>query len=173
MNHRTIVLVAAALALALFLAIHKAMAQDSTPTASAPAAADTSSATTPTHAAKKEKAASKTITTADGLQYQILKRGHGRFAIAGDTVSVHYTGWLTDGTKFDSSVDRGQPFQFTLGAGQVIKGWDEGVAGMKVGEKRKLTIPSDLGYGPNGAGGVIPPNATLIFDVELLSISQP
>lgn len=90
--------------------------------------------------------------------------------MAGKTVSVHYTGWLENGNKFDSSVDRGQLFSFPLGAGRVIKGWDEGVQGMKVGGKRKLTIPSDLGYGSRGAGGVIPPNATLIFDVELLGI---
>ncbi|HVM33319.1 MAG TPA: FKBP-type peptidyl-prolyl cis-trans isomerase [bacterium] len=110
------------------------------------------------------------VTTASGLQYQILQPGDGPVAKAGQTVSVHYTGWLTDGTKFDSSVDRGQPFQFTLGAHQVIAGWDEGVAGMKVGEKRKLTIPSNLGYGAQGAGGVIPPNATLVFDVQLLGV---
>src|ERR1019366_10045742 len=110
------------------------------------------------------------ITTASGLQYQVLNPGTGAVATAGHMVSVHYTGWLTDGKKFDSSVDRGQPFQFSLGAGQVIKGWDEGVAGMKVGEKRKLTIPPDLGYGERGAGGVIPPNATLVFDVELLGV---
>lgn len=96
--------------------------------------------------------------------------GTGAEAVAGKTVSVHYTGWLTDGTKFDSSVDRGTPFEFQLGAGQVIKGWDEGVAGMKVGGKRKLTIPPDMGYGARGAGGVIPPNATLVFDVELLDV---
>ncbi len=110
------------------------------------------------------------VTTGSGLQYQVLNPGTGAIATAGHMVSVHYTGWLTDGKKFDSSVDRGQPFQFSLGAGQVIKGWDEGVAGMKVGEKRKLTIPANLGYGERGAGGVIPPNATLVFDVELLGV---
>jgi FKBP-type peptidyl-prolyl cis-trans isomerase len=97
--------------------------------------------------------------------------GKGREAKAGDTVSVHYTGYLTDGTKFDSSLDRGQPYPFTLGAGQVIAGWDEGVAGMKIGGQRKLTIPPDMGYGPGGTpDGTIPPNATLVFTVELLGI---
>jgi len=96
--------------------------------------------------------------------------GNGAEAAAGQRVSVHYTGWLTDGSKFDSSVDRNDPFQFALGAGMVIRGWDEGVQGMKVGGKRKLTIPPNLGYGAQGAGGVIPPNATLVFDVELLEI---
>ncbi len=110
------------------------------------------------------------ITTASGLQYQVLKEGSGPVAQAGQMVSVHYTGWLTDGTKFDSSVDRNQPFQFSLGAGNVIKGWDEGVAGMKVGEKRKLTIPPNLAYGPGGRPPVIPANSTLVFDVELLGI---
>ncbi|MGV3724922.1 MAG: FKBP-type peptidyl-prolyl cis-trans isomerase [Actinomycetota bacterium] len=109
-------------------------------------------------------------TTSTGLQYEDLQEGTGKEALVGQTVSVHYTGWLTDGTKFDSSVDRGQPFQFPLGARRVIAGWDEGVAGMKVGGKRKLTIPPSLGYGARGAGGVIPPNATLVFDVELLDV---
>lgn len=108
--------------------------------------------------------------TASGLKYVDQAVGTGDVAVAGKTVSVHYTGWLENGKKFDSSVDRGQPFSFPLGAGRVIKGWDEGVQGMKVGGKRKLTIPSDLGYGSRGAGGVIPPNATLIFDVELLGV---
>ncbi|MBL3527431.1 MAG: FKBP-type peptidyl-prolyl cis-trans isomerase [gamma proteobacterium endosymbiont of Lamellibrachia anaximandri] len=109
--------------------------------------------------------------TDSGLKYDDLVEGDGEVAAAGQTVSVHYTGWLTDGSKFDSSVDRNEPFSFSLGRGMVIRGWDEGVAGMKVGGKRKLTIPSQLGYGAAGAGGVIPPNATLVFDVELLSVN--
>jgi len=112
----------------------------------------------------------KEIVTSSGLQYIDQVVGTGDVAKAGQTVSVHYTGWLTNGTKFDSSVDRGQPFSFPLGAGRVIKGWDEGVQGMKVGGKRKLTIPANLGYGARGAGGVIPPNAMLVFDVELLGV---
>ena len=96
--------------------------------------------------------------------------GQGSEAAKGQDVSVHYTGWLTDGQKFDSSKDRNQPFEFTLGAGMVIKGWDEGVQGMKVGGVRRLTIPAQLGYGARGAGGVIPPNATLVFEVELLGV---
>lgn len=108
--------------------------------------------------------------TASGLMYQDLVVGDGDTAQSGDTVSVHYTGWLKDGTQFDSSVDRGTPFEFHLGAGQVIPGWDEGVAGMRVGGKRKLVIPPELGYGDRGAGGVIPGGATLVFDVELLEI---
>ncbi len=109
-------------------------------------------------------------TTSSGLSYEDEAEGTGPTAQAGQTAVVHYTGWLTDGVKFDSSRDRGQPFSFALGRGQVIKGWDEGVTGMKVGGKRKLTIPPDLGYGARGAGGVIPPNATLVFDVELLDL---
>ena len=108
--------------------------------------------------------------TDSGLKYEDLVEGAGAEARAGQQVSVHYTGWLTDGSKFDSSVDRNQPFQFALGRGMVIRGWDEGVAGMKVGGRRKLTIPPQLGYGAAGAGGVIPPNATLVFEVELLGI---
>jgi FKBP-type peptidyl-prolyl cis-trans isomerase FkpA len=108
--------------------------------------------------------------TAAELQIEKLVEGNGPAPKAGDRVAVHYTGWLTDGRKFDSSVDRGQPFVFTLGRGQVIGGWDQGVATMRVGDKVRLTIPPHLGYGARGAGGVIPPNATLIFEVELLQI---
>lgn len=110
------------------------------------------------------------VVTSSGLTYIDQIVGDGDLAVAGKTATVHYTGWLENGKKFDSSVDRGRPFSFPLGAGRVIKGWDEGVAGMKVGGKRKLTIPPSLGYGAGGAGGVIPPNATLIFDVELLEV---
>ena len=112
------------------------------------------------------------IKTQSGLEYDVIRQGKGNIAQPGQRVQVHYTGWLNQkgkkGAKFDSSVDRGQPFVFGLGQGMVIKGWDEGVAGMKVGEKRTLYIPSELGYGTRGAGASIPPNANLIFDVELL-----
>jgi FKBP-type peptidyl-prolyl cis-trans isomerase len=121
-------------------------------------------------AASEKGSNEQEVTTPSGLKYVDQVVGTGDAAVAGKTASVHYTGWLESGKKFDSSVDRGQPFSFPLGAGRVIKGWDEGVQGMKVGGKRKLTIPSDLGYGSRGAGGVIPPNATLIFDVELLGV---
>ena len=106
-----------------------------------------------------------------GLEIEDQIVGDGDEAVAGQTVEVHYTGWLTDGTKFDSSHDRNQTFSFKLGGGQVIAGWDQGVAGMKIGGSRKLTIPSDMGYGERGAGGVIPPNATLVFKVELIGLS--
>ncbi|MBL0423159.1 FKBP-type peptidyl-prolyl cis-trans isomerase [Ramlibacter sp. AW1] len=113
-------------------------------------------------------------TTASGLQYEDQQEGQGAEARAGQQVRVHYTGWLyqdgQQGAKFDSSRDRGDPFEFSLGAGMVIRGWDEGVAGMKVGGQRTLIIPPELGYGARGAGGVIPPNATLKFDVELLGV---
>ncbi len=110
------------------------------------------------------------ITTASGLVYEDTVVGEGAEAKAGQQVSVHYTGWLTNGSKFDSSKDRNDPFEFSLGMRQVIAGWDEGVQGMKIGGTRKLTIPAQLGYGARGAGGVIPPNATLVFEVELLAI---
>lgn len=110
------------------------------------------------------------VTTASGLKYVEIKEGTGASPKAGQIVTVHYTGTLTDGKKFDSSLDRNQPFQFQIGVGQVIKGWDEGVMTMKIGGKRKLIIPPDLGYGARGAGGAIPPNATLIFEVELLDV---
>jgi FKBP-type peptidyl-prolyl cis-trans isomerase len=146
-------------------------APDSTP-ASAPAAsaAPAGAASAPiTFAPSLGVDLSKMTKTASGLAYQDTKVGTGATAAAGQNVSVHYTGWLPDGTKFDSSRDRNQPFDFKLGAGQVIRGWDEGVAGMKVGGRRLLVIPPDLAYGPSGSGP-IPPNATLVFDVELLGV---
>jgi FKBP-type peptidyl-prolyl cis-trans isomerase len=119
---------------------------------------------------EQESDSSKPSAPAGSLIVEDEVIGEGPAAKSGDVVTVHYTGWLTDGTKFDSSLDRNQPFTFVLGQQQVIAGWDQGVAGMKVGGKRKLTIPPDLGYGARGAGEVIPPNATLVFEVELLKI---
>jgi FKBP-type peptidyl-prolyl cis-trans isomerase FkpA len=119
---------------------------------------------------EKDKKEEKVITTDSGLKYVDQKEGTGAEAKKDKTVTVHYTGWLKSGKKFDSSKDRDEPFKFKLGAGQVIKGWDEGVAGMKVGGKRKLIIPPELGYGKRGAGRVIPPNAELTFEVELLKV---
>jgi FKBP-type peptidyl-prolyl cis-trans isomerase FkpA len=121
------------------------------------------------HAADSSRPGQLVITDS-GLEYVDLTVGTGREAGLGDTATVQYTGWLQDGTKFDSSYDHGKPFSFRIGAGQVIKGWDEGVTGMKVGGKRKLTIPPHLGYGARGAGGLIPPNAKLTFEVELLTL---
>ena len=124
--------------------------------------------------------AAEEVEIVPGLTMKKVQNGYGRAAVAGDLASVHYTGWLYDpnapdgrGNKFDSSVDRGQPFQFPLGAGRVIRGWDEGVAGMLIGEKRELKIAPELGYGNRGAGSAIPPGATLLFEVELLGLQGP
>lgn len=119
-----------------------------------------------------KKVAAKTVTTASGLKYIDVVVGKGAAPVAGKQVKVHYTGTLENGKKFDSSVDRNEPFSFVIGVGQVIPGWDEGVMTMKVGGKRKLIIPAKLGYGTRGAGGAIPPNATLLFDVELLDVAK-
>jgi peptidylprolyl isomerase len=137
---------------------------NSTPTVSEIAQA------TNTNKGKTSMDLTNAVTTDSGLKYIDIEEGTGASPEKGQMVTVHYTGTLEDGSKFDSSKDRNQPFTFKIGVGQVIKGWDEGVATMKVGGRRTLIIPSDLGYGPRGAGGVIPPNATLIFDVELLGV---
>ncbi len=173
---------AGALAMALAACSPREHSEPAAGSEAAPAAADTlsvaegvSADSTPSSAPVASKEAEvndpELTTTKSGLKYKDLAPGSGATATQGKTARVHYTGWLVDGTKFDSSVDRGQPFEFKVGAGQVIKGWDEGVAGMKVGGKRKLVIPPALGYGARGAGGVIPPEATLIFEVELLGLS--
>ncbi|MFB3923905.1 MAG: FKBP-type peptidyl-prolyl cis-trans isomerase [Terriglobia bacterium] len=158
----------------LALAACSSTTQQEKPAAPSEPAAQTA-APTPQEATKEAAETAKPaapeptiVTTPSGLKYQDLAVGKGPMPKPGSHVMVHYTGWLTNGQKFDSSVDRNQPFTFTLGRGEVIKGWDEGVATMHVGGKRKLTIPPGLAYGKAGAGGVIPPNATLIFDVELL-----
>lgn len=119
-----------------------------------------------------EAKAPKKVKSESGLEHEVLKAGKGKKCKPGDQVTVHYTGWLTDGKKFDSSLDRKEPFKFQLGRKRVIQGWDEGVNGMAIGEKRKLTIPPKLGYGESGAGQVIPPNSTLVFEVELLEIQS-
>jgi len=136
-----------------------------------PATTDNSLADTNRLIAMTTNSEDNVVTTDSGLKYVQLKEGDGATPKTGQTVVVHYTGTLENGEKFDSSRDRNQPFSFKLGVGQVIKGWDEGLSTMKVGERRKLIIPPELGYGARGAGGVIPPNATLNFDVELLKIS--
>jgi len=120
--------------------------------------------------AAQEDGEGETVALKSGLQYIDLKIGYGEDARRGDTVSVHYTGWLEDGTKFDSSLDRGRPFSFPLGRGRVIAGWDQGVKGMRVGGTRRLMIPAKLGYGKRGAGELIPPGANLVFEVQLLAV---
>jgi peptidylprolyl isomerase len=152
-----------ALVLTLFAVLGVSSGCGNSDKSSTPSAASTSS---------PAKVNGQPTTSASGLQYWDIVVGTGATAAPGNMVKVHYSGFLTNGQKFDSSRDRGEPFSFPLGAGQVIKGWDEGVAGMKVGGQRQLRIPPELGYGAAGAGGAIPPNATLIFDVELLEVGK-
>lgn len=171
MSKHAVIMIAFAAALSLAGCNEAAQNSQSAPTTSG-SATTTTPAPTDAAAPSGDASGGKVHKLASGLQYEDLIVGSGKMAEPGMNVSVHYTGWLTDAakTKFDSSLDRGQPFQFQLGGGQVIQGWDEGVKGMRIGGKRKLTIPPDLGYGARGAGGVIPPNATLVFDVELLDV---
>jgi len=170
---RNVFLAILALAALTFAACSSSTQEDkpAAPSEQAPQTAAPAPQEAPKEAAEAVKPAApepKTVTTTSGLKYQELVVGKGPMPKPNSHVMVHYTGWLTNGQKFDSSVDRNQPFAFTLGRGEVIKGWDEGVATMHVGGKRKLTIPPRLGYGANGYPGAIPPNATLVFEVELL-----
>lgn len=148
----------------------KAPAAPAAPAAAAPATPAPAGHAAPAAAPTAAAGGGSLQKTASGLEYEDIKVGDGAAPQTGQTVIVHYTGTLMNGSKFDSSVDRGQPFRFPIGQGRVIKGWDEGLSTMKVGGRRKLVIPPELGYGARGAGGVIPPNATLIFDVELLGV---
>jgi len=172
-NHTATVLKVALLALMLAAATALAACSSKTPAAtdSASTSAEQPAAEASAPAAEEPAASDATATTVDKLEIKDLKVGKGTKAAKGDAVTVHYTGWLMDGTKFDSSLDRNEPFAFNLGAGEVIAGWDQGVAGMKVGGKRELIIPASLGYGDAGAGGVIPPGATLKFEVTLLAVN--
>jgi FKBP-type peptidyl-prolyl cis-trans isomerase len=161
------------LAALLVIAGCKSKSTSSTGSSSAPVSGGTSAAPAAPAAggaATSTTPKSEEVVMQNGLKYQDLKVGDGTLAEKGMSATVHYTGWLTDGTEFDSSLKSGRPFTFRIGAGEVIQGWDEGVAGMRVGGQRKLTIPPALGYGAAGAGGVIPPNATLVFEVQLLNV---
>lgn len=160
--------------LAAFAIIALAGCQQGKSTDSVPAQPASPSSQQPAKAPAPPVSAAREVTTSSGLRYQDLVVGNGPMAEEGTPVLVNYTGWLTDGTKFDSSYDTGrQPLPFTIGAGMVIRGWDEGVKGMRVGGKRKLTIPPDLAYGERGYPPVIPPNSTLVFEVEFLGVKQP
>lgn len=154
------------------LAVSTCLAQSQTGTAKTAAPKKKASTAARPNTNAPTRVSGDPIKTPSGLEYWDIRKGTGPVAENGQKVRVHYTGWLTTGKKFDSSVDAGKPYTFTLGAGEVIKGWDEGVAGMKVGGKRQLRIPPDLAYGERGFPGAIPPNATLIFDIQLLGLES-